>query len=299
MGRHLLAAVLIAGTVLAWDPLYYQNRSSVLHSMETDGDIAVGFFSSGSFWRTDSTGESQEYDLDPSLSVLRLLAAGSYGLTNSHTVGVIIPLYAQLSGSDSTGGGVADPWITLDGWIERNPMIIARGALRIPLKGYLESGDYREGDPHMALDGSVTVESPLSGPGMLLRATAGLRYYFAAWSALPTSPRDSADTRPPVEFRGTGFLVFKANPELDVRIGLEAASRGDTRADFGDGWEDLDYTGRTELDLRAGFDLANSSGVKGDIYYRLSGENTNKEWGIAVTGLGIDFTDLFGFGGSR
>lgn len=296
----LLLALGTAGPASAWDPLYYQNLSSVLHSMESDGDVALGFFSSSSRWVADSAGEVTEQEFGTALSVIRVVAVGRYGLTNSHTVGILIPLFIQVSGeADSTGAGVTDPWITLDGWIERDPMVIGRLGIRIPLKGYLESGDYTESDPHLAFDGAVTVETPISGPGVLLRATGGLRYSLAAWDAVPTYPRDSCDTRPPIEFRTTDFLVFKANPELDIRLGAEFAARGDVDCDTGDGWEKDEGSATSSFDLRAGFDLGGeSTSFTGDIYYRLSGKNANKEWGLAVTGLGLDFTDLFSLGGS-
>ncbi len=305
-GSPLVPAVLVllfaAAPASAWDPLYYQNLSSVLQSMDSDGDVALGFFSSSSRWVADSTGEQTEEDLATSLSVIRVVASGRYGITNSHTVSILIPAYIQVSGAaDTSGAGITDPWITLDGWIERDPMVIGRLGLRIPLKGYLESGDYSESDPHLAIDGAVTVETPVSGPGVLLRATGGLRYSMSAWSAYPPFPKDSCDTRPPIEFRTTDFLVFKANPELDVRIGGEFATRGDIECDLGegDGWETAENTSIRTFDLRAGFDLGSeSSSFTGDIYYRLSGSNALKEWGIAVTGLGLDFTDLFSLGGS-
>jgi hypothetical protein len=284
----------------AWDPLYYDNLSSVLPMMESDGDVALGFFSSSSRWVADSTGEMTEEEFGTALSVIRILASGRYGITSSHTVSILIPAYLQVSGeADTSGAGITDPWLCLDGWIERNPMVIGRLGIRIPLKGYLESGDYTESDPHFAFDGAVTVETPLSGPGVLLRATGGLRYSLAAWDADPTFPKDSCDTRPPIAFRTTDFIVFKANPELDIRIGGEFSTVGDVSADFGDGWETLEGTSVNAFDLRAGFDLGGeSTSFTGDIYYRLSGENTNKEWGLAVTGLGLDFTDLFSTGGS-
>jgi len=297
----ILTLLILAGIASAWDPLFYSNLSRVLQSTETDGDVALGFFSSPSHWVTDSTGQSQQWDFSSALSVLRVVATGRYGLTSSHTVSIVIPAFIQLSGDgDSTGVGIADPWISLDGWIERDPMIIARGALRIPLKGYLESGDYSESDPHLALDGAVTVESEVAS-GTALRGTAGLRYYMSAWDRIPAS-RDSADTRPPLELRGTGFAVFSANPELDLRIGMELSTRGDVSARLDDEWQSVDYTSTRAVDLRAGFDLENeSTKILADVYYRLSGENTVKEWGIIVTGLGLDFTDLFGSssGGGR
>ncbi len=296
--RHLLIVALAVSMASAWDPLYYENLSSVLPSMDSDGDVAIGFFSAGGYWATDSTGESQSYDFETALSVIRLVASGRYGLTSSHTVGVLVPAFFQVAGDgDSTGAGIADPWLTLDGWLSRTPMLIGRLGLRIPLKGYLESGDYSESDPHLALDGALTVETPLSGPGTVLRGTGGLRYSFGAWSALPAFPRDSAETRPPVELRMTGFVVMKANPELELRIGGEFATRGDVDAEIGGEWQNLENTSRRSLDLRAGFDVSNASlSLSGDIYYRLSGGNVNREWGIVLSGLGLDFTDLFGIG---
>lgn len=294
--RIFLTLLLLTGAASAWDPLFYSNLSRVLQSTETSGDVAIGFFSAPSYWSTDSTGQSQQEDFTTSLSVLRVVAVGRYGLTNSHTVSLVIPAFIQLAGEgDSTGAGIADPWVSLDGWIQREPMIIARGALRIPLKGYLDSGDYTESDRHLALDGAVTVESEVS-PGVALRGTAGLRYSMSAWDRIPGS-RDSSDTRPPIEIRGTGFAVFSANPELDLRVGLEFATRGNVSAKIGDSWQSIENSARSSIDLRAGFDLENeSTTLKADVYYRFSGENIVKEWGIIVTGLGLDFTDLFGTG---
>jgi hypothetical protein len=297
--RFILAVLPALAVATAWDPLYYQNLYSVLPSTESDGDVALGFFSASGYWATDSSGSSELHDYGTSLSVLRVQAVGRYGLTNSHTIGVIIPAFLQLSGEgDSTGAGIADPWITLDGWIERDPMILARGALRIPLKGYLESGDYTESDRHLAFDGAVSVESMVS-PGTSLRGTAGLRYCLAAWDGIPRSPRDSASTRPGLEVRMTGFAVFGANPELDLRIGGEFATRGDYSAEIDGSWESVDNTSRSSFDLRAGFDLdSGGTDITADVYYRLSGANTVKEWGLMLTGLGLDFTDLFGSSGS-
>lgn len=299
MARLLLLCAVAASTSAGWDVLYYDQPLSVLPSMQTDGDIALGFFSSNAYWAPDSSGDSQEYEISPALSVIRVHASGRYGITSSHSIGVIIPAYIQVSGpSDSTGGGVSDPWITFDGWIERTPMVIGHLALRIPLKGALESGDYTEGDPHLAFDGALSVESPLSGPGVSLRATAGLRYSLAAWSADPRSPRDSLETQPPVEIRGNGFLVLKANPQLSLRAGGEFAARGDVKAEVDGDWETLDDTARNSIDFRAGFDLEGQGmSLSADLYYRLSGSNVNKEWGLMVSGLGLDFTDLFGAGG--
>lgn len=296
----LLAALVAAVPAYAWDALYYDNLASVLPVMESNGDIAIGFFSSSSRWVADSTGEVTEQEFGTALSVIRALASGRYGITNSHTVSILIPAFIQVAGeADTSGAGISDPWLCLDGWIERNPMVIGRLGIRIPLKGYLESGDYTESNPHFAFDGAVTVETPVSGPGVLLRATGGLRYSLAAWDADPSHPKDSCDTRPPIEFRTTDFMVFKANPELDIRIGGEFAAMGDMNADLGDGWETIEGTSVNTFDIRAGFDLGGeSTSFTGDIYYRLSGQNANKEWGLAITGLGLDFTDLFSTGGS-
>jgi len=294
--RVLLSLVIFAGAAASWDPLFYSNLYEVLPSTGTDGDVALGFFSSSSYWADDSAGHGQQQDFGTSLSVLRVVATGRYGLTSSHTISIVLPAFVQLSGEgDSTGAGIADPWVSLDGWIQREPMIIARGALRIPLKGYLETGDYSESDRHLALDGAVSVESRVS-PGASIRGTAGLRYSLSAWDRIPLS-RDSAETRPPIELRGTGFVVLAVNPELDLRLGGEFAARGSVSAKTDNGWETVDNTGRRSLDLRAGFDLAHgSTSVTADVYYRIAGENTVKEWGIILTGLGLNLGDLFSSG---
>ena len=91
----------------AWDPLYYQNLASVLQSMHSDGDVALGFFSSSSRWVADSTGKQIEHDLPTALSVIRVLATGRYGITNSHTVSILIPAFIQVSGAaDTSGAGI-------------------------------------------------------------------------------------------------------------------------------------------------------------------------------------------------
>ena len=293
-----LVVALISSPGLAYDPLYYANRTEVLPMLGTEGRMAFGFFSSSQVWTSDSTGESELVDLSEALTVIRMNFSGGYGLTSSHTIGIVIPMYLQLSGPvDSIGGGIADPWITLEGWIERDPQIVLRGGMRIPLKGYLETGDYTEGDPHMAFDASVTADHAASS-AFHLRGTAGLRYFLSAWDAVPSYVRDSVETKPPIELRGIGMLVLSVNPELQIRGGLEYATRGNISGDR-EPWEgEIDGTATSSLDLRAGIDLDNSQlELIGDVYYRLDGEYVFKEWGIMVTGLGLDLASLLGSSG--
>jgi hypothetical protein len=296
MAYLILAVLLSAGATTAYDPLYYDNLTEVLHSMEAHGGVALGYFGAGSYWMTDSLGGSDLYDYRTSLGILRVLFLGRYGLTNSHTISIAVPAFFQIQGeSDSTGLGIADPWVSLDGWISREPQIIARGALRLPLKGALESGDYSESDRHLALDGAVTVETSLSqGSDATVQATGGLRYSFWAWDGLFDSPRDSAETQPPVELRFTGFLRYPFNQELTIRLGGEIASRGELSARSGDSSWTQQGSGFSQVDLRAGFELNNSSmDLTAEVFYRLSGENTDKEWGIMIDGTGLDLLSLF------
>jgi hypothetical protein len=307
MGKALLslAAVLIAaGAAEGYDPLYYNTLAEVLGVTRASGDFGLGFFTAGSYWETDTTGRDSLYEFSEALSVIRLSVAGQYGLTSSHTIGIILPIFFQLQGpGDSTGIGIADPWITFDGWIERSPQLVGRGALRIPFKGALESGDYSESDPHLALDGSLTMTTPISGSsGPKLRITGGLRYYFWAWDGVPGTARDSADTRPPMEIHGIGTVILPVNPELTVHLGLEMATRGETSIRQESGTEGVNGSSFRRYDLRGGFELDNSSiSLTADVWYRLGGENTPKEWGIMVSGIGLGLDDIFGTsgGGSR
>lgn len=293
----LIILFIVYGISFSYDPLYYNNLTSVLHSMESDGDVALGYFGANQYWQTDSLGNSELFDYSTGLGILRFQFAGRYGLTNSHTISIIIPGYLQIQGpSDTTGVGIADPWISLDGWISRSPMLIARGAIRIPFKGALESGNYSESDRHFAFDGAMTIQSPVSqGSNLSVEATAGLRYYLWAWDALHASRRDSAETKPPIELRLTGFFILPVNLELSLRIGGEIASRGETEAKINGntiGQENSDFS---QQDLRAGFMLNNENlNLTAEVFYRLGGENTSKEWGIMVNGTGIDFLSLFG-----
>jgi hypothetical protein len=292
----ILAALLSAGAATAYDPLYYDNLTAVLNAMEAHGGAALGYYGAGSYWMTDSLGGSDLYDYRTSLGILRVLFLGRYGLTNSHTISIAVPAFLQIQGeSDSTGLGIADPWIALDGWISRDPQLIARGALRIPLKGALESGDYSESDRHFALDGALTVETSISqGSDATVQGTAGLRYYFWAWDGLFSHPRDSADTRPPIELRFTGFLRYPLNQELTIRLGGEVASRSDLSARSADSTWTQEGSALSQVDLRAGFELNNSSmDLTAEVFYRLSGENTDKEWGIMIDGTGLDLLSLF------
>ncbi|MBD3277245.1 MAG: hypothetical protein GF388_03010 [Candidatus Aegiribacteria sp.] len=290
------ALLIFSSLAMSYDPLYFDNLTEALRAMEADGDMAVGYFSASSYWRTDSTGNSEEYEFDQSLGVLRFQFLGRYGLTNSHTISIVIPGFIQLQGpGDTTGVGIADPWISLDGWLTREPRLFARGAIRLPLKGALESGDYSESDRHLALDGALTVVTPLSaGSGINLEATGGLRYYMSAWDALFTDRRDSAETKPPIELKLAAFAVMPVNPELDFRIGGEISSRGETEAEINGSWTEQDGSNFNQRDLIGGITIKNQSmDITGEIFYRFGGENTNKEWGIMISGTGIDFTDLF------
>ena len=293
----LVLLLLAAGGVSGYDPLYYDNLTNVLTSTQAGGSVAIGYFGAGQYWRSDSLGNNELYDYETSLGVLRVLAAGRYGLTSSHTISIILPAYFKLQGEgDSTGVGIADPWVSVDAWISRSPHLLARGAIRVPLKGALESGDYSESDRHLALDGALTIETPLGqGSGATVQATGGIRYSFWAWDGLYAVPRDSAETRPPVEFRLTGFVRYPVNPELSIRLGGDIATRGETEAQLSTGTESQLGSSFSQYDLRAGFELSNSSiDLTAEVFYRLGGGNTDKEWGIMIDGTGIDILDLFG-----
>ncbi len=295
--RILISVILIvSGIALGYDPLYYDNLTEALHAMQADGDVAFGYFGASQYWRTDSLGNSDLYDYNTGLGVIRFQFLGSYGLTNSHTLSIIIPGYLQLQGpGDTTGVGISDPWISLDGWLTREPRLFARGAIRIPFKGFLESGSYTESDRHFAFDGAMTVVTPLSaGSGISIEATGGLRYYLSAWDRLHSSKRDSAETKPPVELRLAGFFVLPINPELSLRLGGEFATRGETEARINGIWNSQNGSGFSQRDLRAGFSVNNASlNLTAEVFYRLGGENTSKEWGLMICGTGLDFTDLF------
>ncbi len=297
-GYRLFAAavILLSGPALGYDPLYYDNLTEALRAMEADGDVAFGYFGANSYWATDTLGNSEQHDYDTSLGVIRFQFLGRYGLTNSHTISVVVPGFIQLQGPGHENGiGIADPWVSLDGWLTREPRLFARGAIRIPLKGALESGDYSESDRHLALDGAMTVVTPISAnSGVTVEATAGLRYYMSAWDGLFSSPRDSAETKPPVELRMAGFLVMPVNPELDLRFGGEIATRGETEAEIEGYWQDQDGSSMNLRDLRGGFNVHNESlDLTAEVFYRFGGENVAREWGIMVSGTGLDFTDLF------
>lgn len=297
-GYRILISVilLVCSTALSYDPLYYDNLTEALHSMQMDGDVSFGYFVASNYWRTDTLGNSEEYEYDTSLGVIRFQFLGRYGLTNSHTISLIIPGFIQLQGpGDSTGIGIADPWISLDGWLTREPRLFARGAIRLPFKRALESGDYSESDRHFAFDGALTVVSPLSsGSGINIEATAGLRYYLSAWDMLHAERRDSAETKPPIELRLAGFLVLPVNPELCLRFGGEVATRGETQALIDGSWNGQNGSEFSQRDLRAGISVNNESlDLTAEVFYRLGGENTAKEWGLMVSGTGLDITDLF------
>ncbi|MCD4702126.1 MAG: hypothetical protein K8S24_09760 [Candidatus Aegiribacteria sp.] len=295
--RILISVILLTCSIaLSYDPLYYNNLTEALRSMQMDGDVAFGYFVANNYWRTDTLGNSEEYEYDTSLGVIRFQFLGRYALTNSHTLSVVIPGFIQLQGpGDSTGIGIADPWISLDGWLTREPRLFARGAIRLPLKGALESGDYSESDRHFAFDGALTVVSPLSsGSGVSIEATAGLRYYLSAWDMLHADRRDSAETKPPIELRLTGFFVLPVNPELCLRFGGEVATRGETQALIDGNWTGQNGSEFNLRDLRAGISLNNEGlNLTAEVFYRLGGENTAKEWGLMISGTGLDFTDLF------
>jgi len=291
----ILIILIVSGISLSYDPLYYDNLTEALHTMTADGDVAFGYFGANSYWANDTLGNSEEFDYNTSLGVIRFQFLGRYGLTNSHTISIVIPGFIQLQGpGDSTGIGIADPWISLDGWLTREPRLFARGAIRIPLKGALESGSYSESDRHFAFDGAMTVVSPLSaGSGINIEATAGLRYYLSSWDRL-FATKDSAETKPPIELRLSGCFVLPINPELSLRLGGEIATRGETQAEINGNWMDQPGSGFAQQDLRAGISVNNESlNLTAEVFYRLGGENTSKEWGLMISGTGLDFTDLF------
>ncbi len=296
MKTALFVLVFLVAIALAWDPLSYGYLSHVLPVTGTSGEYALGYFGFSQYWETDTLNFDSLYDYREGYGVVRFLWAGRYGLTSSHTISLIVPGFLQISGpGDTTGVGIADPWICLDGWMSRDPQFILRGALRPTLKGTLDTGDYTESDRHVAIEVSGTVEVPVSGgtSGPRLQASAGLRHYFTAWDQVPGAPRDSADTSPGMELRGEARLILPVNRELNFHAGFEMITRGETEVDS----EEISGSEVSYVDLRTGIELDNSQlELEVDIYYRLSGQNVNKEWGIFIGGMGLDLGDIFSVG---
>ncbi len=294
-----LTALLAAGIALGWDPLYYNGLTRVLRTTESSGDFAIGYFSAGSFWETDTLGFDSLYSHRDTQGFINAAWTGRYGITSSHTISLIIPMYLQVSGSENPGLGITDPWISLDGWMSRSPHYLIRGAFRPAFKGYLESADVPRSDPHMAGELAASFEMPMGpGSGSRFDFTGGLRYYFKAWDRIPGTRRDSAETSPGAELRGVGFLVTPLNPELSVRIGGEFATRGRTSYETEEGTTvRVRGSDRSYFDLRGGFVLSNPQlKLTADVYIRLGGENVDKEWGVIFSGIGIGLGDIFSVG---
>ena len=290
--------VLFVSIGLAWDPLAYSYLNEVLSVTETESDFSFGFFSSGQYWETDTLGFDSLYDYRDNLGVIRFQWAGRYGLTPSHTISLIVPGFLQVAGStDTLGVGIADPWICFDGWISRSPHFLLRGALRPTLKGALDTGNYTESDRHVAVEISGTAVMPInnSSSGPRVQLTGGLRQYFTAWDQVPSSPGDSADTSPGIELRGEALLILPVNRELNFHAGLEFARRGETEVNS----VDINGSEVSYVDLRSGIQIDNTQlTFEVDVYYRMMGQNVNKEWGLVVSGIGFDMGNLFDLGTS-
>lgn len=288
--------VLFISISLAWDPLAYSYLNEVLSVTETESDFSFGYFSSGQYWETDTLGFDSLYDYRDNFGVIRFQWTGRYGLTPSHTISLVVPGFLQVAGStDTLGLGIADPWICFDGWISRNPQFILRGALRPTLKGALDTGNYTESDRHVAVEVSGTTVVPInsSSSGPRVQLTGGLRHYFTAWDQVPSSPGDSADTSPATELRGEALLILPVNRELNFHAGFEFASRGETEVNS----IDINGSERAYVDLRTGIQIDNSQlTFEVDVFYRMTGKNVDKEWGILVSGIGFDMGDLFDIG---
>ncbi len=296
MRATLFILVFLVAIALAWDPLTYSYLNEVLPVTGTSSDFGFGYFGFGQYWETDSLGFDSLYDYREGFGVIRFQWAGRYGLTSSHTISLVVPGFLQIAGPvDTIGIGIADPWICFDGWISRNPHFILRGALRPTLKGALDTGNYTESDRHVAVEISGTTVMPInnsmSGPRVQL--TGGLRKYFTAWDQVPSSPGDSADTSPAVELRGEALLVLPVNRELNFHAGLEFARRGETEVNSAD----INGSEVSYVDLRSGIQIDNTQlTFEVDVYYRMMGQNVNKEWGLVVSGIGFDMGDLFDIG---
>ncbi len=294
--KVIIMLVLFVSISLAWDPLTYSYLDEVLSVTGTESDFSFGYFASSQYWETDTLGFDSLYDHRDNFGVIRFQWTGRYGLTPSHTISLVVPGFLQVAGStDTLGVGIADPWICFDGWISRNPQFILRGALRPTLKGALDTGNYTESDRHVAVEISGTTVMPInnsmSGPRVQL--TGGLRKYFTAWDQVPSSPGDSADTSPAVELRGEALLVLPVNRELNFHAGFEFARRGETEVNSAD----INGSEVSYVDLRSGIQIDNTQlTFEVDVYYRMMGQNVNKEWGLVVSGIGFDMGDLFDIG---
>ncbi|MCK5786084.1 MAG: hypothetical protein KAH54_05960 [Candidatus Sabulitectum sp.] len=293
MRTTVIVLSLFVAVALAWDPLSYSYLSDVLPVTGASSDFGFGYFGFSQYWETDTLGFDSLYDHREGFGVVRFLWAGRYGLTSSHTISLVVPAFLQLSGpGDTTGVGIADPWICVDGWVSRNPHLILRGALRPTLKGTLDTGGYTESDRHVAVEASGTVVVPVSGSlsGPRLQISAGLRHYFTAWAEVPGAPGDSADTSPGLELRGEARMLLPVNQELNFHAGIEMATRSETEI------ASVEIAGSevSHVDLRTGIELNNSQiELDVDVFYRITGQNVDKEWGVMVSGIGFAIMDLF------
>jgi hypothetical protein len=296
MKTAALLSVFFVAVSFAWDPLSYSYLNEVLPVTGVTSDFGLGYFAASEYWETDTLDFDSLYSYRKGYGVVRFLWAGRYGLTSSHTISIVVPAFLQLSGpEDTTGVGIADPWICVDGWMSRDPQFILRGALRPTLKGTLDTGNYTESDRHVAAEVSATflipVSGALSGPG--IQASGGLRKYFTAWGPIPGAPRDSADTSPGMEFRGEARMILPVNRELNFHAGLELATRSETKVDS----REIPGSEVSSLDLRTGIELKNTQlELNVDVYYRLSGQNVSREWGFVVRGLGMNMSNIFNTG---
>ena len=76
------------------------------------------------------------------------------------------------------------------------------------------------------------------------------------------------------------------------------ATRGDTSVRRESGTDEVNGSSFHQYDLRGGFELDNSSiSLTADVWYRLGGENTPKEWGLMISGIGLGLDDIFGSSG--
>jgi hypothetical protein len=88
-------------------------------------------------------------------------------------------------------------------------------------------------------------------------------------------------------------MILPVNRELDFSAGLEMSARSETEVDS----EDITGSEVSSVDLRTGIELDNSQlQLKVDLFYRVSGQNVDKEWGLMVSGIGWNLGDLFSVG---
>lgn len=174
----LICALLIVSVAMGYDPLYTEDGAALLEHMQLRAGASVNFGSSSAYF--DDEGEKHDFVGDASMTNLYIPVRVGIGIAKMLEFQFLIPFMSMKysNGSEITGSGISDSWITAKAGIASGGINFAgRIGLQLPTgNDDPDIGDFPTGSGRTDLDiGVLLAYRPEERTGFAADFNAGYR----------------------------------------------------------------------------------------------------------------------------